>query len=148
MQCIEFVVTHLRRRIVPNPNNAGRCRKGRGHESLQVFQKSDGRWYDVTPQPGAFVINTGDIMQVWSNDRYIAPVHRVKAQRSLTRYSAPFFYNPSYECDYAPVSGTITEETPALYTPINWGKFRLGRFQGDFADVGAEVQISDFRTDQ
>ena len=78
-------------------------------QSLQVFQKSDGRWYDVTPQPGAFVINTGDIMQVWSNDRYIAPVHRVKAQRSLTRYSARFFYNPSYECDYAPVSGTITE---------------------------------------
>ena len=82
--------------------------------------------------------------EVWSNDRYVAPVHRVKAQRSLERYSAPFFYNPSYETNYAPVSGTISDETPAKYRPINWGEFRLGRFQGDFADVGAEVQISDF----
>jgi hypothetical protein len=26
------------------------------------------------------------------------------------------------------------------YSPINWGDFRLGRFRGDFADVGAEVK--------
>jgi isopenicillin N synthase-like dioxygenase len=84
------------------------------------------------------------LTEVWSNDRYVAPVHRVKAQRSLERYSAPFFYNPSYETNYAPVSGTISDETPAKYRPINWGDFRLGRFRGDFADVGKEVQISDF----
>ena len=85
-------------------------------------------------------------MQVWSNDRYIAPVHRVKAQRTAERYSAPFFYNPSYQCNYEPVSGTVSEDTPALYRSINWGEFRLVRFAGDFADVGAEVQISDYRT--
>jgi isopenicillin N synthase-like dioxygenase len=118
-------------------------------QSLQVLQPRDGRWYDVEPQPGAFVINTGDIMQVWSNDRYVAPVHRVKAQRSLRRYSAPFFYNPSYETSYAPVSGTVSDQEPARYRPINWGEFRLGRFQGDFADVGAaDVQIADFRIEE
>ena len=86
--------------------------------------------------------------EVWSNDRYVAPVHRVKAQRSLERYSAPFFFNPSYETNYAPVSGTVTDVTPAKYRPINWGEFRLGRFRGDFADVGTEVQISDFLLQQ
>ena len=115
-------------------------------KSLQVYQPSDSQWHDILPRPDAFVINTGDIMQVWSNDRYLAPLHRVKAQRALRRYSAPFFYNPRYECNYAPVASTVTQDTPALYRPINWGKFRLGRFQGDFADTGmADVQISDFR---
>lgn len=37
--------------------------------SLQVLQPDDGKWYDVEPEPGCFVINTGDIMQVWSNNR-------------------------------------------------------------------------------
>jgi isopenicillin N synthase-like dioxygenase len=65
--------------------------------SLQVYQPSNDQWYDVEPIEGAFVINTGDIMQVWSNDVYKAPLHRVKAQENLERYSSPFFYNPSYD---------------------------------------------------
>jgi isopenicillin N synthase-like dioxygenase len=54
--------------------------------SLQVYQPADKRWYDVEPIPGSFTINTGDVMQVWSNDRYKAPLHRVKAQLSKERY--------------------------------------------------------------
>ena len=118
-------------------------------QSLQVYQPEDGRWYEVEPIEGAFIINTGDIMQVWSNDQYRAPEHRVKAQRNLVRYSAPFFYNPSYSTDYAPVHTTVSAERPALYRPINWGEFRLGRFSGDYADQGApDIQIEHFRTDR
>ena len=76
-------------------------------QSLQVYRPQDDKWHDVQPMPGAFVINTGDIMQVWSNDEYVAPLHRVKAQRDLERYSAPFFYNPSYETDYAPCTADV-----------------------------------------
>lgn len=111
-------------------------------QALQV--ERGGEWYDVPPRAGTFVINTGDVMQVWSNGLYIAPVHRVVAQRELERYSAPFFYNPNYATDYAPIPSTVSAERPARYRPINWGQFRLARFRGDFADVGAETQISDF----
>lgn len=88
------------------------------------------------------------LRQVWSNDRYKAPLHRVKAQLEKERYSAPFFYNPDYKTNYAPLESTITADRPALYTPINWGDFRLRRFQGDFADNGVEVQIAQYRTQQ
>ena len=109
-------------------------------QSLQVYQPHDDKWYDVEPIDGAFVINTGDIMQVWSNDKYRAPLHRVKAQLELERYSSPFFYNPSYETNYAPVY----RKENAKYRPINWGEFRMKRFAGDYADVGEEVQISHY----
>ena len=33
-------------------------------------------WWPVEPHPDALVVNLGDIAQVWSNDRYIAPLHR------------------------------------------------------------------------
>ena len=44
-----------------------------------------------------------DMMQVLSNGRYEAPLHRVLGNAARTRYSAPFFFNPSYEAMLAPV---------------------------------------------
>lgn len=101
-------------------------------------------WIDVEPIPGALVVNTGDMMQVWSNDRYQAALHRVAARTTAERYSLPYFFNPSYTTSYAPLAGSILPGDRAHYRSINWGDFRQARADGDFADYGAEVQISDF----
>jgi len=110
---------------------------------LQV--KRRGHWHLVEPEDDALVINIGDIVQVWSNDRYKAPVHRVVASSDFERYSAVFFFNPSYEANYAPLPSVCDENNPPLYEPINWGEFRAGRAAGDYADLGEEIQISRFR---
>ena len=104
---------------------------------LQVFH--DGAWHNVEPIAGAFTINIGDMVQVWSNDLYRAPVHRVLAMDNADRLSVPFFYNPSYAAEVAPLVGE-----PA-YRPIGWGEFRRRRADGDFADYGTEVQIGEWR---
>ncbi|RZV48309.1 MAG: hypothetical protein EX269_02245 [Acidimicrobiales bacterium] len=109
---------------------------------LQV--EHQGVWVDVEPIPGALVVNTGDMMQVWSNDRYQAALHRVAARTNAARYSLPYFFNPSYTTDYSPLPGSIRAGDHAHYRPINWGDFRQARADGDFADYGAEVQITDF----
>lgn len=101
-------------------------------------------WHTVTAEPGALIVNIGDIVQVWSNDAYCAPLHRVLANGSHSRFSAPFFLNPRYETVYQPLPGAVNGGSPR-YRPINWGEFRAGRAAGDYADVGAEIQISDFR---
>ncbi|MEM7271775.1 MAG: 2OG-Fe(II) oxygenase family protein [Actinomycetota bacterium] len=111
------------------------------------LQVMDGdRWIDVPPIPGALVINTGDMMQVWSNDRYRAALHRVRPITDRARLSLPYFFNPSYGTDYAPLPGSIATGDVAHYRSINWGDFRQARADGDYADYGAEIQISDFRT--
>ena len=110
---------------------------------LQVHR--EGYWYDIPPVDGAIVINTGDMMQVWSNDSYHAPVHRVLAMDARDRYSLPFFFNPAAEARVSPLPSVIGEQNPELYNPIVWGEFRGKRSDGDFADYGAEVQISQFR---
>lgn len=109
---------------------------------LQVAH--DGDWINVEPTPGALVVNTGDMMQVWSNDRYQAALHRVLPRSSRERYSLPYFFNPSYETSYSPLPGSIVEGDGPHYSEINWGDFRQARADGDFADYGAEVQIADF----
>ncbi len=111
---------------------------------LQIMRR--GHWYLVEPQDDALVINIGDIVQVWSNDRYKAPLHRVVANSQFERYSAAFFFNPSYAANYAPLPGVCDENNPPLYESINWGEFRAGRAAGDYADFGEEIQISRFRT--
>ncbi len=110
---------------------------------LQVYV--DGTWKLVEPRPDALIINIGDIVQVWSNDRYQAPLHRVLASGDQVRYSAAFFFNPCYETDYAPLPSACEPDSPARYRRINWGEFRARRADGDYADYGREVQISDFR---
>ncbi len=104
---------------------------------LQVLH--DGAWSNVAPVPGTLTINIGDVAQVWSNDRYPAPLHRVTAHASRERFSAPFFFNPAYETDFAPLVG------PPRYRAINWGEYRAARSAGDYADIGEEIQISHFR---
>jgi len=110
---------------------------------LQVLHR--GAWRLVEPRADAFVINIGDIVQVWSNDRYPAPVHRVIASSLKARYSVPFFFNPKYSVDYAPLPSLCDAEHPPRYRPINWGEFRAGRAAGDYADYGEEIQISHFK---
>ena len=109
---------------------------------LQVF--SGGTWIDIEPLEGALVINVGDMMQVWSNDLYPAALHRVRPITDRARLSVPFFFNPSYDTDCAPLAFLVGEEGPH-YRPVNWGVFRKARTDGDYADYGKEIQLEDFR---
>ena len=108
-----------------------------GVSGLQVYR--EGRWHDVEPLPDTFTINIGDMVQVWSNDLYRAPPHRVLAMDSAERISIPFFHNPAYSADIRPLTGQ------PRYRPLNWGEFRRRRADGDFADYGTEVQIGEWR---
>lgn len=113
---------------------------------LEVFRH--GAWHLVEPRADALVVNIGDMVQVWSNDRYRAALHRVRASRGAERFSAPFFFNPAYGADYAPLPTTVDRAHPPRYRPINWGEFRALRAAGDYADCGEEVQISHYRLEE
>jgi isopenicillin N synthase-like dioxygenase len=110
---------------------------------LQMYK--DGRFVLVEPVPGAFAVNLGDMLQIWSNDRYRAPLHRVLANATQTRYSAPFFLNPSYDAICEPLPGLLGESAQARFRAVAWSMFRDQRSAGDYANYGQEIQIEDFR---
>ncbi|MSO75182.1 MAG: isopenicillin N synthase family oxygenase [Alphaproteobacteria bacterium] len=68
---------------------------------LQVLGK-DGCWIDVPVIAGTFVVNLGDLMAEWTNDRWVSTLHRVvnpprdKALGSR-RLSTIFFHQPNYD---------------------------------------------------
>ncbi len=104
---------------------------------LQV--EHGGSWHTVEPEACTLVINIGDMVQVWSNDEFKAPLHQVLANSAEARYSAAFFYNPTYATNVTPFSRT------PRYRSINWGEFRGARAAGDYADIGEEIQISAYK---
>jgi isopenicillin N synthase-like dioxygenase len=109
---------------------------------LEVLR--NGNWHIVTPRRDALVINIGDIVQVWSNDQYHAALHRVIVSSDSERFSAPFFFNPSYDTAYAPLTTMTDRLHPARYREISWREFRALRAVGDYADLGEEVQIAHY----
>jgi isopenicillin N synthase-like dioxygenase len=90
------------------------------------------------------VINIGDIVQVWSNDRYRAALHRALVRPDVERFTAAFFLNPPYSVDYAPLPSVVDDGHPARYRTINWGEFRSRRTAGDYANQGEYAQISQY----
>ena len=118
-----------------------------GPAALQVLHR--GNWHLIEPEAGSFIVNTGDMLQVLSNDAFPAPVHRVLGSvDGAPRMSAAYFFNPPYDQRIEPL---VPDRAPAsgfkpAYRPFTWQEFRGRRAAGDYADIGEEVQISHYRT--
>jgi len=77
-------------------------------------QHRDGHWVDVVPEAGCFVVNIGDGMQVWTNDRWVSTLHRVvnppaALADTSRRNSIVFFHQPNYDA--------VIETLPSCYGP-------------------------------
>ncbi|KAK9287075.1 hypothetical protein L1049_015485 [Liquidambar formosana] len=113
---------------------------------LEVKRKTDGEWIRVKPTPDAFIINVGDIFQVWSNEKYESVEHRVAVNSEKERFSIPFFFNPAHYTIVEPLEELINEQNPAKYRPYNYGKFFANRKRSNFTKLDVEnIQISHFR---
>jgi len=85
---------------------------------LQVRDRDDS-WLDVVVPPGSYVVNVGDLMRRWSNDRWTSSVHRVvnppaDAGPQGRRLSMVFFHEPNPDTTVAPLRG----DAPARYPDI------------------------------
>lgn len=71
-----------------------------GSPGLEI-QSRDGEWIAVTASPETFIINFGEMLQMWTAGRVVATPHRVVGG-SHERISIPFFFNPRYDTNVAP----------------------------------------------
>jgi isopenicillin N synthase-like dioxygenase len=61
-----------------------------------------GEWIDVPPVPGTFVVNIGDLLELWTSGAFVATSHRVRRVVE-ERYSFPLFFNVDYETEVKPL---------------------------------------------
>ncbi len=88
---------------------------------LQVQDKT-GAWIDVPPTPGAIVVNSGDLLERWTNRRYRSTLHRVVPRdASRTRYSIAMFIDPDPDAEVSVLPSCVDDARPALFPPITAG---------------------------
>jgi isopenicillin N synthase-like dioxygenase len=63
---------------------------------LQIRTRSQ-KWIQAPVLPGTFLVNSGEILRLWSNDRFLATPHRVINSGGHERYAILFFYSPHPE---------------------------------------------------
>lgn len=90
---------------------------------LQVLLPS-GEWYPVRPEHGCFVVNIGDLYQIWTNDRWRSTVHRVtnpavgSVAAGATRLSIPFFTGPHNDALIETIPTCVSPSNPAKHAPV------------------------------
>jgi isopenicillin N synthase-like dioxygenase len=90
-------------------------------------QHRDGYWVDIVPDPGTYVVNIGDVMQIWTNDRWVSTLHRVvnppaELAASARRHSVPFFHQPNYDALIETLPSCHGPGNPARYQPFTYGE--------------------------
>jgi len=70
-----------------------------GTPGLEVCSNSE--WLPVLVPPGEFVINFGEMFEMWTEGRVVATTHRVIGGHHQ-RISVPLFFNPRHDVNVAP----------------------------------------------
>ena len=83
----------------------------------------DGNWHDVPMIPNSFVINQGDLMARWTNDRWLSTLHRVanppeEAKGGTRRLSIVFFHHPNYDANVSCLPTCVEPGAAPAYAPI------------------------------
>jgi isopenicillin N synthase-like dioxygenase len=84
---------------------------------------ADGRWQGAPPMAGAAVINTGDLMERWTNGRFRSTVHRVRPiAGNRDRYSIALFVDPDSGVEVDCLDSCVSAQRPKAYPPITAGE--------------------------
>lgn len=96
-----------------------------GVGGLQVMKRS-GEWIDVTIPDDLLVMNVGDLMAIWTNDRWVSNPHRVVNPAGQDRYSIPLFVTPPYHALIQCLPSCVGEGEK--YEPMKAGPYLMSRF--------------------
>lgn len=90
--------------------------------ALQILN-SEGEWIQAPPISGTFVVNIGDMLARWTNDRFISTVHRVWNVTGEERYSIPFFMGVNYDAVIETLEGCLERGEEGKYGPVVAGDY-------------------------
>jgi isopenicillin N synthase-like dioxygenase len=99
---------------------------------LEVKNRA-GDWVAVPPVGDSFIVNIGDTMMRWTNDRWISTMRRVanppwELAAGNTRMSIPFFFKANYDALLECLPSCCSAEHPPRYEPVTAGRYSDEKF--------------------
>lgn len=98
---------------------------------LEVKNKA-GEWIAAPPIPDTFVMNVGDILARWSNDRFVSTPHRVINRSGRERYSQPFFFDPSMDEVIEALPTCVPAGAAPKYAPVLYRDYLMERIDKNY----------------
>jgi isopenicillin N synthase-like dioxygenase len=98
---------------------------------LEVKNKA-GEWIAASPIPDTFVMNVGDILARWTNDRFVSTPHRVINRSRRERYSQPFFFDPAMEEMIETLLTCVPAGAQPKYPPVCYGDYLMERIDKNY----------------
>jgi isopenicillin N synthase-like dioxygenase len=105
---------------------------------LQI-QRPDGDWFDVEQEPESFVVNAGDMLRRWTNDRFLSTQHRALNTTDVDRYAIPFFFDPRVDSVIDPVPSCVGPGEPKRHEPLVYRDYLTGFMQDGYAATRPEL---------
>lgn len=103
-----------------------------GTSGLQIHSRHGG-WIEVPPIPGTFVVNIGDLMARWTNDRWVSTLHRVVNPEltpgSNRRQSLAFFHQPNWDAEISCIESCLEDGEKPKYEPVRSGPYLMSKFR-------------------
>ena len=105
---------------------------------LQIKMR-DGDWIDAPAVDDSFILNIGDLLMRWSNDRLVSTAHRVvlppsDAGEDSRRLSIGFFVGPRYNAMVECLPTCCSPDDVPRYAPISVHDYRTNRFAAGAGD--------------
>ncbi|MEX1104990.1 MAG: 2-oxoglutarate and iron-dependent oxygenase domain-containing protein [Ilumatobacteraceae bacterium] len=99
---------------------------------LEVLNKA-GDWTPVPSIPGGLVVNIGDLMAEWTNDRWVSTLHRVvnpprDAAHDSRRISLVLFHQPNYDALIECLPSCLPTDGVPKYAAITSGEHLYNKF--------------------
>jgi isopenicillin N synthase-like dioxygenase len=91
-----------------------------------------GEWLAPPVIPGTFLVNLGNIMKRWSNDRFLSTPHGVLNDSGADRYSIAFFYSPNVAAKIECLPSCTSEANPPQYPPAVYRDLILAFFNANY----------------
>lgn len=115
---------------------------------LQVVRRG-GTWIDVPNVQSGFVVNIGDLLMRWTNDRWVSTIHRVinppeSVRANTTRMSIAFFEVPNHDVEVRCFDSCTGFDNPPRYAPTTAGghwRAKILAARGERPGVPAERPV-------
>lgn len=99
---------------------------GASADGLQILTKQN-EWVAVTSLPEQIVVNVGDMLQRFTNNKLRSTTHRVvnpkREHWHTSRFSMPFFLHPKSNMSLACLENCIDEQHPKAYPDASAGEY-------------------------
>jgi isopenicillin N synthase-like dioxygenase len=116
----------------PHTDNSFMTALARSEVPGLAVRLPSGEWFPPPIIPGTFLINLGNIMRRWSNDRFLSTPHGVVNESGTDRFSIAYFHSPNPDCVIECLPTCTGPDNPPRYPPAVYRDLVLDFYRANY----------------